>query len=102
VTGHAIAFEGEGNGPVDAFVDGLSRAAGVPVKVLNYHEHSMGGGAQARAAAYVEVRVGEAAPVFGVGIDANIVRATLLAVLSASSRGTNPVTDVQAAAHAVA
>jgi 2-isopropylmalate synthase len=102
VTGRPMAFEGVGNGPVDAFVDGLSRAAGVPVKVLNYHEHSMGGGAQARAAAYVEVRVGEAAPVFGVGIDPNIVRATLLAVLSAASRGGNPVVVEEGAAQAVA
>ena len=102
VMGRRMSFEGAGNGPVDAFVDGLSRAAGVPVKVLNYHEHSIGGGAQARAAAYLEVRVGDAAPVFGVGIDANIVRATLLAVLSATSRGTNPVSVEQGAAQAVA
>jgi len=102
VTGRRMAFEGVGNGPVDAFVDGLSRAAGVAVKVLNYHEHSMGGGAQARAAAYVEVRVGDATPVFGVGIDANIVRATLLAVLSATSRGSDPVAVEARAAQAVA
>jgi 2-isopropylmalate synthase len=102
VMGRQMAFEGSGNGPVDAFVDGLSRAAGVAIKVLNYHEHSIGGGAQARAAAYLEVRVGDAAPVFGVGIDANIVRATLLAVLSASSRGTSPVSVDQAVTHAVA
>ena len=100
--GRRMAFEGSGNGPVDAFVDGLSRAAGVAVKVLNYHEHSIGGGAQARAAAYLEVRVGEAAPVFGVGIDANIVRATLIAVLSATSRGANPVSVEQGATQAVA
>ena len=102
VMGRRIALEGTGNGPVDAFVDGLSRAAGVAVKVLNYHEHSLGAGAQARAAAYLEVRVGDAPAVFGVGIDANIVRATLLAVLSASSRGTSPVTTDQVVAHAVA
>jgi 2-isopropylmalate synthase len=102
VMGRRMAFEGSGNGPVDAFVDGLSRAAGVAVKVLNYHEHSIGGGAQARAAAYLEVRVGEAAPVFGVGIDANIVRATLIAVLSATSRGANPVSVEQGATQAVA
>ena len=71
------------------------------MKVLNYHEHSIGGGAQARAAAYLEVRVGDAAPVFGVGIDANIVRATLLAVLSATSRGTHPVSVEAAVAQAV-
>jgi 2-isopropylmalate synthase len=102
VMGRRITLEGSGNGPVDAFVDGLSRAAGVPVKVLNYHEHSIGGGAQARAAAYLEVRVGDAPAVFGVGIDANIVRATLLAVLSASSRGTRPVTTDAVVAHAIA
>jgi 2-isopropylmalate synthase len=87
---------------VDAIVDGLTRAAGVPVKVLYYHEHSIGGGAQARAAAYLEVRVGDSAPVFGVGIDANIVRATLIAVLSATSRGAQPVAVEQGAAQAVA
>jgi 2-isopropylmalate synthase len=83
-----LTVEGFGNGPVDAFVDGLSRATGVAVKVLDYHEHSIGAGAQARAAAYLEVRVGDAPAVFGVGIDANIVQATLLAVLSALARAT--------------
>jgi 2-isopropylmalate synthase len=100
--GRQLAIQGEGNGPVDAFVDGLSRAAGAPVKVLNYHEHSIGAGAQARAAAYLEVRVGDAPAVFGVGIDPNIVRATLLAVLSAASRGTTPVSADEAVAQAVA
>jgi 2-isopropylmalate synthase len=83
-----LTVEGFGNGPVDAFVDGLSRATGVAIKVLDYHEHSIGAGAQARAAAYLEVRVGEAPAAFGVGIDANIVQATLLAVLSALARAT--------------
>ena len=62
----------------------------------------IGGGAQARAAAYLEVRVGDSAPVFGVGIDANIVRATLLAVLSATSRGATPVAVEQGVVPAVA
>lgn len=79
-------IEGEGNGPVDGFVDGLSALVGAPVRVLDYHEHSIGAGAQARAAAYLEVRVGDAPAVFGVGIDANIVTASLQAVLSAVAR----------------
>ena len=76
----------EGNGPVDAFVQGLSRALNQPVKVLDYHEHAIGAGAQARAAAYLEVRIGDAGALFGVGIDANIVTASVLAVLCAVSR----------------
>ncbi|MED5619276.1 2-isopropylmalate synthase [Ideonella sp. BN130291] len=85
-SGQRLGVAGEGNGPVDAFVEGLSRQLNLPVKVLDYHEHSIGAGAQARAAAYLEVRVGDAPAVFGVGIDANIVNASLLAVLSAVSR----------------
>jgi len=84
--GARISIAGEGNGPVDAFCDGLSRAIGTPVKVLDYHEHSIGAGAQARAAAYLAVQLGDDAAVFGVGIDANIVHASLLAIVSAVAR----------------
>ena len=86
VDGRQRKVQGEGNGPVDAFVQGLSRALHQPVKVLDYHEHAIGAGAQARAAAYLEVRVGDAGALFGVGVDANIVTASVLAVLSAVSR----------------
>jgi 2-isopropylmalate synthase len=86
--GSRISISGEGNGPVDAFCDGLSRALGTPVKVLDYHEHSIGAGAQARAAAYLAVQLGDAPAVFGVGIDANIVHASLLAIVSAVARAT--------------
>ena len=86
--GSRISIAGQGNGPVDAFCDGLSRAVGVPVKVLDYHEHSIGAGAQARAAAYLAVQLGDAPAVFGVGIDANIVHASLLAIVSAVARAT--------------
>ena len=50
--------------------------------VLDYHEHAIGSGAQARAAAYLELRVGETRSLFGVGIDANIVTASMKAVMS--------------------
>ncbi|HSI59882.1 MAG TPA: 2-isopropylmalate synthase [Ideonella sp.] len=80
--GQGFAVQGTGNGPVDAFVEGVARALGVEVRLLDYHEHSIGAGAQARAAAYVELRVGEHSTLFGVGIDANIVTATMKAVVS--------------------
>ncbi len=80
--GKALALQGEGNGPVDAFVAALAAALGVSVRVLDYHEHAIGSGAQARAAAYLELRIGEDRSLFGVGIDANIVTASMKAVLS--------------------
>ena len=42
--------------------------------------------AQARAAAYLELRIGDGATLFGVGIDANIVSASMKAVLSGLRR----------------
>ena len=81
-----VTVAGQGNGPLDAFVDGLHAAAGHRVEVLDYHEHAVGGGAQARAAAYLEVRVDGGPALFGVGIDANIVHASMKAVLSGVMR----------------
>ncbi|HEY2978265.1 MAG TPA: 2-isopropylmalate synthase [Burkholderiaceae bacterium] len=80
-----FTVHGVGNGPVDAFVAGLAVRTGESIEVLDYHEHAIGSGAQARAAAYVELRIG-ARTLFGVGIDANIVSASMKAVLSALQR----------------
>ena len=84
--GRLIELQGAGNGPVDAFVAGLARATGIELRVLDYHEHAIGAGAQARAAAYLELRVDEGRTLFGVGIDANIVTASMKAVLSGLQR----------------
>ncbi len=81
-----FTVDGTGNGPLDAFVAGLNAITGQRIEVLDYHEHAVGGGAQARAAAYLEVRVAGKPAVFGVGIDANIVHASMKAVLSGVMR----------------
>ena len=84
--GRSEVLEGQGNGPVDAFVAALAARTGVALRVLDYHEHAIGSGAQARAAAYLELRVGDARTLYGVGIDANIVTASMKAVLSGLAR----------------
>jgi 2-isopropylmalate synthase len=84
--GRSVALAGQGNGPVDAFVAALAAATGSALRVLDYHEHAIGAGAQARAAAYLELRVGDGRTLFGVGIDANIVTASMKAVLSGLRR----------------
>jgi 2-isopropylmalate synthase len=84
----ALQVQGQGTGPIDAFVDGLRPLVG-PLKVLDYHEHAIGSGADARAVAYLELRVGEgvgARTLFGVGIDTDIVVASLQAILSGLQR----------------
>ena len=85
--GRAFGVRGTGNGPIDAFVEGLSRATGESIRVLDYHEHAIGSGADARAVAYLELRVGSRT-LFGVGIDSNIVAASLKAIASGVQRAT--------------
>ena len=75
-------LEGMGAGPVAAFVDALQRSAGCAIEVLDYHEHAIGSGAQARAAAYLELRIGDTRTLFGVAIDNNILTASIKAVAS--------------------
>ena len=84
--GQNLTVEGQGAGPIDAFVNGLNGWLTVPVRVLDYHEHAIGSGADARAAAYLELRIGEMATLFGVGLDGNIVSASLKAVISGVRR----------------
>jgi 2-isopropylmalate synthase len=82
--GETVTVEGHGNGPIAAFVEALS-GRGVGVRVLDYTEHAMSAGGDAKAAAYVECQVGDRV-LWGIGIDENIVRASLKAVLSATNR----------------
>jgi 2-isopropylmalate synthase len=84
VDGVPTAIRGAGNGPIAAFVAGLG-AAGYEVRVLDYAEHALSAGGDARAAAYLEVAVGNRV-LWGVAVDANIVTASLHAVLSAIGR----------------
>ena len=85
--GRAFGVRGTGNGPIAAFVEGLGRATGESIRVLDYHEHAIGSGADARAVAYLELRVGDRT-LFGVGMDPNIVAASLKAVASGVQRAT--------------
>jgi 2-isopropylmalate synthase len=84
--GHEQTVSGDGNGPVDAFVHALRETYGFDIHVLNYHEHAIGAGEDAAAVSYVQIRVGADRSLYGVGMDSNIVTATLLAVVSAVNR----------------
>jgi 2-isopropylmalate synthase len=87
-------IEGVGNGPIAAFVDALKRDRGVALTVLDYHENAVGAGADAQAAAYVQIRCAGAnvadgtadGTLHGVGMDSDIVTASLKAVASAATR----------------
>ena len=86
INGEVRALSGEGTGPIDAFVGALSEATGRSIRVLDYAEHAVSAGANAQAAAYVELRVDDTHVVYGVGMDANIVSASISAIVSGLER----------------
>ncbi|HWK67226.1 MAG TPA: 2-isopropylmalate synthase [Rhizobiaceae bacterium] len=76
---------GSGTGPIDGFVDALSRHVGIPISVFDYSEHSIQRGSNAAAISYVEIEH-PGGRLFGAGINTNIVAASLEAVVSAVNR----------------
>ncbi|SOD64452.1 2-isopropylmalate synthase [Streptomyces zhaozhouensis] len=87
VDGTETTLTGAGNGPIAAFFDALAGTGVIEddIRLLDYVEHTMSEGAGSQAAAYIECAVGDRV-LWGVGIDANIVRASLKAVVSAVNR----------------
>ena len=83
IHGQAHTLRGTGNGPIAAAVDAL----GLSVRVDSYEERSLGSGANATAFAVVELACeGQAGAFFGAGLHANIVTASILAIISAVQR----------------
>ncbi|RAM50659.1 MAG: 2-isopropylmalate synthase [Hapalosiphonaceae cyanobacterium JJU2] len=86
-----ITFQGQGNGPIDAFVNAL----GLDIQIHHYEERSRNSGSNADAIACIEI-AGDFIPgtLHGVGIHANIVTASILAILSAVNRALQRVNVV--------
>ncbi|MEW9804546.1 2-isopropylmalate synthase [Mesorhizobium sp. ZMM04-5] len=83
--GREMTITGTGNGPIDGFVDALSRHVGIDLSVLDYSEHSIQRGSNASAICYMEIEH-PGGRLFGAGINTNIVAASLEAVVSAANR----------------
>ncbi len=79
---------GTGNGPIAAFCDALA-AIDIDVRVLDYAEHAMSAGGDAKAASYLECAV-NGQVLWGVGIDSSITTSSLKAIVSAVNRATRP------------
>jgi len=86
IDGDTHKAKGMGNGPIDAFVAAIASELHAPVKVMDYHEHAIGQGANATAITYIEMRVGDGPSLHGVGMDSNIVTASFKAILSGLNR----------------
>jgi 2-isopropylmalate synthase len=85
--GELVDIIGAGNGPIDAFISGISSLVSDlgEVQVLDYAQHALATGQDAKAVAYVECRIGNL-DLWGVGIDSSTTKASLKAIISAVNR----------------
>jgi 2-isopropylmalate synthase len=80
-----VIITGKGNGPIDSFVNGLSKELGINIKISDYHQSAISSGSDAQAAAYVELEQdGETR--WGVGINPNTTRASFEAIIVGLSK----------------
>ncbi|WP_225772081.1 2-isopropylmalate synthase [Pseudomonas sp. Marseille-Q5115] len=80
--GETLHWKGKGNGALEALVTSLP----INVEIMDYNEHAISSGTNAKAAAYIELRVAGERPVHGIGIDENITTASFKALFSALNR----------------
>ena len=87
IDGVEQSLSGKGNGLISSLANALEDALGGPLNIIDYSEHAIGHGTDARAAAYVECRVGDGPVLFGVGISRDVATASVRAILSAANGG---------------
>jgi len=80
-----VAVSGRGNGLVSAVLAAIAETFGVELSVMDYQEHALRRGSDAKAAAYLQCVRPDGSQVFGVGIDEDVATATVKAVLSAAN-----------------
>jgi 2-isopropylmalate synthase len=86
VNGESLAITGQGNGPIDAFCNGLKKGLGIDFRISAYYEHALEKGSDSKAVAYIRIDKDGNEGAWGVGIDTNIHVASFRAILSALSR----------------
>ena len=81
IEGKEEKFIGEGGGSIEAFTKALNSGLEGTVAVLDYHEHAIGSGADAKAVCYIELSV-DGDELWGIGMHSDIVSASLRAIIS--------------------
>jgi len=80
-----VTIDGEGSGPIEAFVNGMVETLNEPLNIVDYHEHAMSTGKDAQAISIVAIDDGDSRCI-GVGVSRNTITASLNAIVSALNR----------------
>ncbi len=86
VSEQQVTIDGEGSGPIEAFVNALAATLNEPLNVIDYHEQSMGSGKDAKALCMVSIDEGEHGRRYGIGVSRNTITASFNAIVSALNR----------------
>ena len=84
--GESKSIEGQGNGPINAFVHALENEGVKDFKLTDYRQHSIGKGSATESAAFVQLQTKSGRTAYGCGIDSSIEKSGLLALISAFNR----------------
>lgn len=79
-------IEGQGNGPISAFIHGLQKEGNMDYELISYDEHAIGIGENAEAIAYIQLKNQKGISAFGIGIDRNTSKASIKAIISSINR----------------
>ena len=80
-----VDVSGEGTGPIDAFVNAMVETLNEPLNVVDYHEHALGSGKDAKAITLIAID-DEGGPCYGAAVSRNTITASLMAVIAALNR----------------
>ncbi len=86
VSEQQMTIDGEGSGPIEAFVNGMVETLNEPLNIIDYHEHAMTTGKDAKAICIVAIDEGEAGRCYGIGLSRNTITASFSAIISALNR----------------
>ncbi len=86
VSEQTVTIDGEGSGPIEAFVNGLVETLNEPLNIVTYHEHALDTGKDAQAICLLAIDDQGGGRCFGAGLSRNTITASLMAIVSAMNR----------------
>jgi 2-isopropylmalate synthase len=81
-----MVIEGEGAGPIDAFVSALAKTLNESVNVVDYQEYALNEGSEAKAISIIAISDAQSSKCFGVGISPNTTTAAFRSIIAALNR----------------
>ena len=90
ISNNLVTIDGEGSGPIEAFVNAMADTLNEPIVVLDYREHSLGTGTDAQAICVLAIEDNvNKKRFYGIGLSRNTITASLTAIVSALNRRWN-------------